>query len=93
MANQARMLRDHIKPACEALGFPKATWLTFRRTFSSWGEAKGIGAKARAELMGHSPEINQRVYTKVEPDTLRSAVEVVGSELLANCLHQPNFVN
>jgi integrase len=93
MASQARILRDHIKPACEALGLPKASWLTFRRTFSSWGEAKGVGAKTRAELMGHSPEMNQSVYTKVIPDTLRSAVEIVGSELLANCLHQAKFVN
>jgi integrase len=93
MANQARMLRDHVKPACEALGLQKATWLTFRRTFSSWGEALGVGAKIRADLMGHSPEMNQNVYTKVVPDTLRNAVEVIGSELLANCLQRPNFVN
>jgi integrase len=93
MRDQARMLRDHIKPACEALELPRATWLTFRRTFSSWGEAQGVGAKIRAELMGHSPEMNQTVYTKVIPSTLRDAVEVVGRELLANCLQRPNFVN
>jgi integrase len=93
MRDQARMLRDHIKPACEALELPRATWLTFRRTFSSWGEAQGVGAKIRAELMGHSPELNQTVYTKVIPSTLRDAVEVVGRELLANCLQRPNFVN
>ena len=43
--------------------------------------------------MGHSAEVNHRVYTKVIPDALRNAVEIVGGELLANCLHEPRFVN
>jgi integrase len=89
--DQARMLRSHIKPACEELGLPKATWLTFRRTFSTWADERGVSAKIRAELMGHGPEINQTIYTKVIPDTLRKAVESVGSKLFANCSHGEKF--
>jgi hypothetical protein len=37
----------------------------------------------RAELMGHGPEINQSVYTKVIPESLRDAVANVASELFA----------
>ena len=91
--DQKRMLNDHIKPACEALGLPKATWLTFRRTFSTWADTRGVSAKLRAELMGHGPEINQSVYTKVIPEALRNAVASVGSELFANCSQSPNWVN
>ena len=63
--DQKRMLNDHIKPACEALGLRKATWLTFHRTFSTWADSCGVSARIRAELMGHGPESNQSVYTKV----------------------------
>jgi integrase len=91
--DQKRMLQDHIKPACEALGLPKATWLTFRRTFSTWADTRGVSARIRAELMGHGPEINQSVYTKVIPEALRNAVANLGSELFANCSQSPKWVN
>jgi integrase len=62
--DQKRMLNDYIKPACEALGLRTAgTWLTFRRTYSTWADSIGVSAKMRAELMGHGPEINQSVYS------------------------------
>ena len=80
-----------FKRACEELGLPRASWLTFRRTFSTWADERGVSAKVRAELMGHGPEINQNVYTKVIPDTLRKAVQSVGRELFANCSHMPNW--
>jgi integrase len=91
--DQKRMLNDYIKPACEALGLPKATWLTFRRTFSTWADSHGVSVKIRAELMGHGPEINQSVYTKVIPESLRNAVANVASELFANCSQSPKWVN
>jgi integrase len=40
-----RMIRDHIKPACEKLRIPHATWLTFRRTWATWADGKGITPK------------------------------------------------
>lgn len=79
--------------AREALGLPKATWLTFRRTFSTWADARGVSTKMRAELMGHGPEINQNVYTKVIPESLRNAAASVASELFANCSQSPNWEN
>jgi len=98
--DHARILRDHIKPACEGLGIPRATWLTFRRTWATWADGKGITPKMRGELMGNSAVINEEVYTKVLPESLRHAVEVVGrdllgdcSELFKNCSVLPNTVN
>jgi integrase len=95
--DDARILRDYIKPACEDLGIRHATWLTFRRTWATWADGKGITPKMRGELMGNSAEINQQVYTKVLPETLRNAVEVVGNDLLGNCSDivqfSPNTVN
>ena len=46
------VLRRRIFPACEALGLPHATWLAFRRTYSSWSHDKGVPGKVVAQLMG-----------------------------------------
>jgi integrase len=90
--DHARILRDYIKPACEDLGIPPATWLTFRRTWATWADGKGVTPKMRGELMGNSAEINQQVYTKVLPETSRNAVEVVGNDLLQNCSETPETI-
>jgi hypothetical protein len=58
----------------------------------TWADGKGITPKMRGELMGNSAEINQRVYTKVLPETLRYAVDVVGKELFSNCSVVTNSV-
>jgi len=91
--DHARLLRDHIKPACEGLQIPCATWLTFRRTWATWADGKGITPKMRGEVMGNSAEVNERLYTKVLPDSLRYAVEAVGSELFSDCSVKSNTVN
>jgi integrase len=39
------ILRRWVFPACEALGLERATWLTFRRTYSSWAHEKGVPAR------------------------------------------------
>jgi integrase len=38
--------RRSIFPACQALGLPKATWLTFRRTYSSWSHERECRARS-----------------------------------------------
>jgi hypothetical protein len=38
------VLRRWIFPACAALGLRNATWLTFRRTYSSWSHEEGVPA-------------------------------------------------
>ena len=70
------VLRRRIFPACEALGLPRATWLTFRRTYSSWSHDKGVPGKVVAQLMGHA-----NVDTQVLDGSLRAAVETTGAEL------------
>ena len=39
------VLRRMIGPACHALALPRATWLTFRRTYASWSHNKGRRGK------------------------------------------------
>jgi integrase len=76
------VLRRSIFPACERLGLPKATWLTFRRTYSSWSHEKGVPGKVVAQLMGHANvDTTLNVYTQVLDGSVRDAVEKVGSEL------------
>jgi integrase len=63
--------RSFIFPACDKLGLPRVTWLTFRRTYSSWAHDKGVPGKVTAQLMGHA-----NVYT-----TLNSYTQVMDASL------------
>jgi hypothetical protein len=56
------VLRRSIFPACEALGLPHATWLTFRRIYSSWSHDKP--GKVVAQVMGYANvDTTLNVYT------------------------------
>jgi integrase len=83
------VLRRAVFPACEQLGLPKATWLTFRRTYSSWSHDKGVPGKVVAQLMGHANvDTTLNVYTQVLDRSVREAVEKIGGELFA-IVHRP----
>jgi integrase len=76
------VLRRSILPACKRLGLPRATWLTFRRTYSSWSDDKGVPGKVVAQLMGHANvDTTLNVYTQVLDGSVRDAVEKIGGEL------------
>ncbi len=83
------VLRREIFPACEALGLPHATWLTFRRTYSSWSHDKWVPGKVVAQLMGHANvDTTLNVYTQVLDGALRAAVDRIGGELFT-IIHRP----
>ena len=70
--------------ASDRLGQPRATWLTFRRTYSSWSDQQGVPGKVTAQLMGHANvDTTLNEYTQVLDGLVRDAVERVGSELNA----------
>jgi integrase len=76
------VLRRWVWPACEAADLPRATWLTFRRTYSSWAHDKGVPAKVVAQIMGHTKvDTTMNVYTQVLDGAARLAADRVGSEL------------
>jgi integrase len=76
------VLRRHVFPACQSLELRNATWLTFRRTYSSWSHDKGVPGKVVARLMGHANvDTTLNVYTQVLDDSLKAAVQTVGNEL------------
>jgi integrase len=76
-------------PACEALGLPHVTWLTFRRTYSSWCHEHGVPGKVIAQLMGHANvDTTLNVYTQVIDGALRAAADKVGGELFT-IVHGP----
>ena len=84
------VLRRAVFPACEAIDLPHATWLTFRRTYSSWSHDKGVPAKVVAQLMGHTNvDTTLNVYTQVLDGSLREAVDRIGTELFT-FVHQPD---
>jgi integrase len=83
------MLRRSIFPACDRLGLPHATWLTFRRTYSSWSHDKGVPGKVVAQLMGRANvDTTLNVYTQVLDGSVRDAVEKIGGELFT-IVHKP----
>jgi integrase len=77
------VVRRWIIPACATLGLERVTWLTLRRTYSSWAHEKGVPGKVIAQLMGHAKvdTTTLNVYTQVVDGSLRKAADVVGSEL------------
>ena len=59
----------HIVAAAKVLGLPKISWLTFRRTYSSWAHEKGVPGKVVATLMGHAKvDTTLNVYTTPRPE-------------------------
>jgi len=81
--------RRWIVPACDALGIARVTWLTLRRTYSSWAHDKGVPGKVIAQLMGHAKiDTTLNVYTQVVDGSLRRAADTVGSELFT-IVHKP----
>jgi integrase len=83
------VLRRAIFPACERLEIPRATWLTFRRTYSSWSHDRGVPGKIVAQLMGHANvDTTLNVYTQVLDGSVRAAVEKIGDELFT-IVHKP----
>jgi integrase len=81
--------RQQIFPACTARGLERATWLTFRRTYSSWAHEKGVPGKVVAQLMGHAKvDTTLNVYTQVVDGALRAAVDKIGSGLFT-IVHNP----
>ena len=78
------ILRRFVFPACDALALPRATWLTFRRTYSSWVHVKGVPQKIVAELMGHANvNMTLNVYTQVLDGSVRDAANRIGEELFS----------
>ena len=83
------MLRRSVFPACEHLGLPHATWLTFRRTYSSWSHDKGVPGRVIAQLMGHANvDTTLNVHTQVLDRSVHDAVEKIGGELFT-IVHKP----
>lgn len=83
------VVRRWIVPACKTLGLQRVTWLTLRRTYSSWAHEKGVPGKVIAQLMGHAKvETTLNVYTQVIDGSLRRAADTVGSELFT-IVHKP----
>jgi hypothetical protein len=73
-----------IVPAGTALGLPRISWLTFRRTYASWAHEKGVPGKVVATLMGHAKvDVTLNTYTRVIEAAARTAANVIGSELFS----------
>jgi integrase len=75
------LLHRHVFPACDRLGIRRATYLTFRRTFSTWSSYNAVPAKDIAEMMGHAEVNMQLTYIQTMDTAKRAAVEKIATEL------------
>ena len=75
------LLRRHVFPACDRLGIQRATYLTFRRTFSTWSSYNAVPAKDIAEMMGHAEVNMQLTYIQTMDSAKWTAVEKIATEL------------
>ena len=57
-------LRRNVYPACEELGLPRSSWLTFRRTYSSWAHDGGRPRQSHRKAHGtrQRSDHSQRVH-------------------------------
>jgi hypothetical protein len=60
----------------------RATWTTFRRTWSTWAHEAGAPLKIMARVMGHTKvDTTINTYTQVLDDSIRTAVAPVDEKL------------
>jgi len=79
------ILRRYVFPACDAMKLRRATWNTFRRTFSTWLHHHAIPGKTIATMMGHADEKTQFIYIQPDEDMKRVAAGKIGDELSRYC--------
>jgi integrase len=75
------ILRRYVWPACDGMELPRATWNTFRRTFSSLLHRSAVPAKTIAEMMGHADVDTQFIYIQGDEVGKRAAADGLGEEL------------
>ena len=76
------VLRRWVFPACDGLKLARTSWLTFRRTYSSWAHEHGVPGKVVAELMGHAKvDTTLNVYTQVIDGAKVAAAQLIGNGL------------
>ena len=62
----------------------RASWHTYRRTFSTWSHDAGIPGKVTAELMGHANVMTtMNIYTQVLPGAVRETAGRIEGNLFA----------
>jgi integrase len=86
--NPNNVLRRQVYPACDALGIPRVSWLTCRRTFSTLAHHLGGSGKTIAELMGHTDVATQFIYIQGVDEMKRAAAGGIAEELSRFCPDQ-----
>ena len=83
--NSKNMLRRVLRPTCEKLGLPPATWHSFRHTHATLLSEVGTAPRVAQAILGHSDVgTTLNVYTHAVPESQRAAVEKVSALLFPN---------
>jgi integrase len=79
--NPNNIARRYIYPACDRLKLKRATWNTFRQTFSTLLHHQTAPARAIADMMGHLKVQTQYIYIQSVDAAKREAATRLGQEL------------
>jgi len=75
------ILTDHIKPAAEKLGLPKAGWHLLRHSYRSWISGGAATMAEQKDLMRHSSIPTTDLYGGTPVEKMRPLVEAVSAKL------------
>ena len=78
----SNVFRRIIKPALKSIGLGHINFQAMRRTFATQSKAGGVDAKTRADIMGHSVDVNENQYTQTPFDVKEQAMGKVEKRLL-----------
>jgi integrase len=85
----SNVYRRYIKPALLKCGLVGINYQAMRRTFASQANASGMAAKTRADIMGHSVDVNVNVYTQADDKIKEKAMQKLEKRLLQQSLGSP----
>jgi len=77
-APRAEAIRLSLRRACVAAGVPRFTTKALRHLAATEMARSGVPVRTAASVLGHSPEVMLRIYTKVREDDRDEAVEALG---------------
>jgi integrase len=78
-----------MKGLCKRAGLRQIGWHTLRHTFATHLAMRGVPLNAVKELMGHSSITTTMRYAHVAPSALRSAINLLSGDGLADAECQP----
>jgi integrase len=77
----SNLYRRQLKPALEAVGLTRFNFQAMRATYNKWHKETEPDAKVRAELMGHTVDVNEQVYSRTTAEERKASIRKLDGKL------------